>query len=218
METVETAVTAALTIMILSYVVGDNVLYRLAVHILVGVGAAFVVAVAIGQVLYPSLVQPLMSGTIGGRGLAFGLFGVLGCVFMLAKLLRRVAWLGNVAIGYIIGAGVGAAVGGALIGTLVPQALGSVLPFNPGAIGPGGAPIGPGGVLSNALIVASSVTVLLAFAYGRGARRGVVSALGSVGRTFLHIALGATFALVFIASASVLSALVRDWFVRVFGS
>ena len=210
MEAVGTAVTAALTIMILSYVVGDNVLYRLAVHVLVGVGAAFVVAVAVGQVLYPSLVQPLMSGTIGGRGLAFGLFGVLGCVFMLAKLLRRAAWLGNVAIGYIIGAGVGTAVGGALIGTLVPQTLGSVLSFNPGAIG-------PGGVLSNLLIVTSSVTVLLAFAYGRGARRSVVGALGSVGRTFLHIALGATFALVFIASASVLSALVRDWFVRVFG-
>ena len=210
MEAVGTAVTAALTIMILSYVVGDNVLYRLAVHILVGVGAAFVVAVAVGQVLYPSLVQPFMSGTIGGRGLAFGLFGVLGCVFMLAKLLRRAAWLGNVAVGYLIGAGVGTAVGGALIGTLVPQTLGSVLPFNPDAIG-------AGGVLSNALIVASSVTVLLAFAYSRGAQRGVVGALGSVGRIFLHVALGATFALVFIASASVLSALMRDWFVRIFG-
>lgn len=210
MEAVETAVAAAITIMILSYVVGDNVLYRLAVHILVGVGAAFAVAVAVSQVLYPGLVQPLMSGTIGGRGLAFGLFGVLGCVFMLAKLLRRAAWLGNVAVGYIIGAGVGTAVGGALIGTLVPQTLGSVLSVNPGTIGPVAA-------LSNALIVVSSLTVLLAFAYSQGARRSVVGALGSLGRTFLHIALGATFALVFIASASVLSALVRDWFVRVFG-
>src|SRR3989304_2123978 len=95
MEAVETAVAAVLTIMILSYLVGDNALYRLATHILVGVGAAFVVAVAIGQVLYPGIVARLAPNTtLSDKTL--GLFGLLGCVFVLAKLLRRAAWRGNV--------------------------------------------------------------------------------------------------------------------------
>jgi hypothetical protein len=40
--------------------------------------------------------------------------------------------------------------------------------------------------------------------------------MSKVGRAFLYIALGATFALVFIASAGVLSALMRDWFNIIF--
>jgi len=55
-----TAIIAFLiTLMILSYLIGDNPLFRVAVYIFVGVSAGYVAAVAIRQVLWPDLLQPL---------------------------------------------------------------------------------------------------------------------------------------------------------------
>ena len=207
----ETIIGALLTVSILSYVIGDNPLFRLATHILVGVGAAFAVGVVISQVIYPSLIVPLTNTSPEGRGqVLFGWFGVLGGVFMFAKLFRGASWLGNVAVGYIIGVGAGVAVGGALIGTLIPQTLGSVLSVDPRVVG-------LDGLLVNGLILISTLTVLVAFTYSRSPKRSAIGLFTSAGRTFLYIALGATFALVFIAGASALSALARDWFLRIFG-
>ena len=207
-ETIQLIIGTALTVFVLSYLIGDNFLYRLAMHILVGVGAAYVVGVAIGQVLYPRLIVPLTSPALDAR--VFGWFGVLGCVFLIAKLLRRAAWLGNVAVGYMIGVGAGVAIGGALFGTLAPQALNAAVSLNPGALGPDGAPIGLIGTLINFLILVSTVATLIAFTYSRAAWRSPVGWIGMLGRGVLYVAFGAAFALVFIAGASVLTTWASD--------
>jgi len=190
-ETIQLIIGTALTVFVLSYLIGDNFLYRLAMHILVGVGAAYVVGVAIGQVLYPRLIVPLTSPALDAR--VFGWFGVLGCVFLIAKLLRRAAWLGNVAVGYMIGVGAGLAIGGALFGTLAPQVLAST------ASG-----------LGNLLILVTTVATLIAFTYSRAAWRSPVGWIGTLGRGVLYVAFGAAFALVFIAGASVLTTWASD--------
>ena len=186
-----------LTILVLSYLAGDNFLYRLAMHVLVGVGAAFAVAVAISQVLYPGIFVRINSPSLGDKTL--GLFAALGCAFLLAKLLRRASWLGNVAVGYLLGVGAGVAIGGALLGTLIPQTFAASAALDSRQ-----------GVLVNLLILAATVTTLIAFTYARASRRGALGAVGAVGRACLYVALGATFALVFIAGASVLADWMRD--------
>ena len=121
-ETIQTILGAVLTFAVLSYLIGDNTVYRAAVHILVGVGAAYAVGVAIGQVMVPRMIVPLQSQPAEGSDpRVFGLFGLLGCVFLLAKIFPRTAWLGNVAVGTMLGVGAGVAIGGALFGTLLPQ-------------------------------------------------------------------------------------------------
>lgn len=193
------AVGALLTVAILSYLVGDNPLYRLATHILVGVGAAYVVAVALSQVLIPRVFIALFERlprlgalTADDQGdLAFALFALLGCVFLFAKLFRRAAWLGNVAVGYMIGVGAGVAIGGAILGTLGPQTQ--------------AAQLDPDNFVPSLLALSATVTALIAFTYSRAAWRGPVGWIGRVGQGALQIALGATFALVFIAGASVLT-------------
>lgn len=191
-ETIQFIVGTLLTIAVLSYLIGDNFVYRLAMHALVGVGAAYVVGVAISQVLFPRLFMPLTSDALDGR--VFGGLGILGSVFLLLKLFRRWAWLGNVAVGYMIGVGAGVAIGGALFGTLVPQALASAQ--------------------SNWLALASTLAVLIAFTYSRAVWRTPVGWIGTLGRGVLYVAFGATFALVFIAGASVLVAWASDISVR----
>jgi hypothetical protein len=128
----------------------------------------------------------------------FALFGMLGCVLLLAKLFRRAAWLGNVAVGFMIGVGAAVAVAGALLGTLVPQTLAAA------------GPIEPGNLLPGFLILISMALVLVSFSYSRASPRSPMARVRELGRWVLHIALGATFALVFIAGASVLTGLLRD--------
>ena len=53
-----------LTLMILSYLVGDNPAFRVAVYIFVGVSAGYVAAVAWWQVIYPKVFLALFSGTL----------------------------------------------------------------------------------------------------------------------------------------------------------
>ncbi|HLF25464.1 MAG TPA: hypothetical protein VJG32_03940 [Anaerolineae bacterium] len=197
-ELIQILLGAALTVAVLSYLAGDNALFRLALHILVGVGAAYAVGIAFSQVLYPKVIVRLGSSEVGDKALA--LFGILGSVFLLAKLFRRAAWLGNVAVGYLLGVGAGVALGGALYGTLAPQTMSTVTDLS----------------LVSLLILVATVATLLTFTYGAFARRGVMQAVGGLGRLFLFIAFGATFALVFISGAGVLSTWARDIFVWLF--
>ncbi len=210
LEPTSVIIGAGLTVAVLSYLIADNFLYRLAMHVLVGVGAAYALGVAISQVLVPRLIEPLGSPSVGGYGLAFGLFGLLGCVFLLAKLLPRAAWLGNAAVGYMLGVGAGVAISGALLGTLVPQILNPAVSLNPQVVG-------LNGFVINLLILISTLATLIAFTYGRVARNSPLVWIGNMGRGFLYVALGATFALVFITGAGVLSAWVRDLYVVLYG-
>ena len=51
-----------LTIFILSYIWGDNVLFRIATHLFVGVAAGYVTIVVIQNVILPQLFWPLLEG------------------------------------------------------------------------------------------------------------------------------------------------------------
>ena len=61
------------TLLIFSYVLGDNPLFRIAVYIFVGVSSGYIAAVALWQVIMPRLVYPLMSAITSGTMLELGL-------------------------------------------------------------------------------------------------------------------------------------------------
>ena len=69
------------TVLIFSYLLGDNPLFRIGTYIFVGVTAGYVAAVAMWQVIYPRLLYPLAYGTILEKAL-------LGIPFLLAGLLH----------------------------------------------------------------------------------------------------------------------------------
>lgn len=194
---------AILTLFILSYLIGDNVLYRFTTHVLIGVGAAYITVTAIADVLWPRLVLPILAQSAAQPiDVVVAGVGLILSVMLLFKALPRWAWVGNIPIGYLVGVGAAVALGGAVFGTLGAQTAATALP-------PGGAFSGPSSnvVINfglNAVIVVGTVTTLLSFSFFRAARRGVLNGLSSIGRIFLAIALGATFALVYIASVTVL--------------
>ncbi len=192
---------AILTLFILSYLIGDNVLYRFATHVLIGVSAAYITVTVIADVLWPRIVTPLLTQSsaqpidmiVAGIGLILSLM-------LLFKALPRWAWIGNIPIGYLVGVGAAVALGGAAFGTLGAQTA-ATAPSDPFIGLSGNANFN---FILNVVIAFGTVTTLLSFSFFRAARRGVLSGLSSIGRTFLAIALGATFALVYIASVTVL--------------
>lgn len=108
-----------LTLFIYSYLVGDNPLYRFAVHLLVGVSAAYAAVVAVDSIFLP-LLQQLRAQPSDPDTLLWGIPLFLSLLLLL-RWVRPLAWTGNSSVGVLIT--VGAAVGlvGVVGGTVVPQ-------------------------------------------------------------------------------------------------
>lgn len=110
-----------LTLFIYSYLIGDNPLYRIAVHLLVGVSAAYAAIVVAREVLWPVAARLMQPALAPADMLWFApiFFGLL----LLLKLARPVAWLGNGAMAVLVGVGAAVALVGAILGTLLPQVV-----------------------------------------------------------------------------------------------
>ncbi|MFQ5435124.1 MAG: hypothetical protein ACE5FD_09640, partial [Anaerolineae bacterium] len=108
-----------LTLFIFSYLLGDNPLYKLAVHILVGMSAAYAAIVAVDQVLLP-IYRQLQADTSQAASLRW-LVPAVFAVLLILKRLPAIGWLGNSTIALLVGVGAAVALTGAVGGTLIPQ-------------------------------------------------------------------------------------------------
>ncbi|HXV43799.1 MAG TPA: hypothetical protein VEC96_12110, partial [Anaerolineae bacterium] len=117
METIGPFIAAGLTLMVFSYIFGDNVLFKLAAHIFVGVAVGYAIIVVWHQVFYPAL----SSGNV-----LSALPALILCVLLIFKIRPTQGGLtnalGSLALAFVLGVGVALAIGGALVGTLLPQA------------------------------------------------------------------------------------------------
>src|SRR5512146_3239626 len=200
---VTSALAFLLTLMVLSYLIGDNPLFRIAVYLFIGVSAGYVAAVAFWQVLWPDLIVPLVAGTAMQRAL-------LAVPLLLSGLLLMKAWpalsrLGMPAMGLLVGAAAAAAIGGAVLGTVIPQVQATIEPLslrNLSALD----------VLINGLVVLVGVVASLAyFHFGAQARQDgsirrffLVEILAAVGSIFVAITLGVLFSGVYSAALTAL--------------
>jgi hypothetical protein len=111
-----------LTLMVFSYLLGDNILYRLALYVFVGLSAGYLTLVTLDTVLIPWVNQTVLA-TGGGLGLPiFGLVPFLLALLLLIKGAPRYGRLGNAALAFLVGVGTAVALVGAIAGTLLPLA------------------------------------------------------------------------------------------------
>lgn len=197
------AVGLLLTLFVFSYVLGDNWLYRLAVHLLVGVSAGYAAVVVAFDLLVPLFLnwpQLLVTDPVQGGLLTVPV--VLGLAFTLARATPRTARVGNVALAVLVGIGAAVALLGAVAGTLLPQ----LLALNTGTSSP----------LVTLLSVLITIAVLLYFHHHwPSANTAVENAApprwqqligGTFGRALLMMTLGAVFAALLNTSLTVLTA------------
>jgi len=191
------------TIALLSYLIGDNPLYRVALHLFVGVAAGYAGLVVIYQVLTPRLIVPMTSGDFQPQSLALLAVPLILFIFLILKLGPRTAAIGNVSIAYLIGVGVAVAVGGAVTGTLFPQismAWNANYAF-------------PHPLVNRLVIVVGAVTTLLYFQFwlrgetatGGAERAAPMRALADIGKGFLVVTLGAIYGGMILSGIAVFS-------------
>ncbi len=189
-----------LTLSVFSYIAGDNVIFRIAAHLFVGVTAGYVAIVVIQNVILPQMIFPFLEDNRGTKLFAI-LFLILGAL-MLTKISPRLNKLGNIAVAYLVGVGAAAAIGGAVLGTIYPQAAASMNVFhdlkNP---------------LNAFFILAGTLTTLLYFHFGirrkdaedqSSQRSQWLEAIGGTGQVFIAITFGALFSGVYLAAITAL--------------
>ena len=121
MDVVLAALGAVLTLFIFSYLLDDNPLFRLALHILVGVSVAYGCLVALHSVILPIITPPETTDSSVRLLWLISLVGVVLGALLFTKGIRGLSWLGDISIAVLLGVGVGVALGGAILGTLLPQ-------------------------------------------------------------------------------------------------
>ena len=201
-------ISCILTIMVLSYLVGDNPLFRVAVFIFVGVSAGYVGAVALYQVILPKVIMPLVNDPRANLAL---LMPILLSLLLLAKIFPRISWLGSASMAFMVGVSAAVAIAGALIGTIVPQFIAAIAPFGLEDS------TGVGSILENlaegAIMLLGTVTTLAYFhfgvktsASGTGSTNPVMRVLGLIGQFFIAVTFGVLFTGAYAAAVSALIA------------
>jgi hypothetical protein len=207
-----------LTLMILSYLIGDNPFFRVAVYIFIGVSAGYAAAVALRQVLGARVFTPLLYGGFSERVIA--LIGLIMGVLLLMKISPRTARLGNPIVAYMVGVAAAVSIGGAILGTLIPQTQASITAMDVTRAGDNFLEQFVYGIF----MLIGTVTTLVYFHFGAKAtpagpqRNKFVTILASIGQVFIAITLGVLFAGVFSASLSALIgriSSISDFFIKI---
>src|SRR3954451_16283553 len=126
-------VAGLLTLMVISYLLGANPLWRIAQSLLVGVSVGYIALVLLTQVIAPQVarvVAPAAGADPNDRWLA-AVPVALG-LLLLIRVAYPGAWPASFGLNLIVVVGSALALGGALAGTLVPQSLDTMrlLDFN----------------------------------------------------------------------------------------
>ena len=175
---------AVLSLLVISYLIADNPIYRVLLSAFVGTLVGFSAAMALRFILLRAIV-PLMAGQMA---MVFPL--ILG-ILLLYKFYHKYTFVGNLSTAYLVGVGAALALGGALTGTLLPQLRGAIVEGLGIAIG--------------------TVCTLFAFHYGLQGKDGrpspisrILGPVTAIGRLLIAIALGVAFAGALTASLSIL--------------
>jgi len=206
-ETIWTTTAFILTLaVILAYLIGEkNPVFKVISNLFIGVAAGYAALVVIFQVIYPRLIVPIMFPSLGySRVLA--IIPLLLGAMLLFKSFPRLAKIGNLATGLIVGAAAGVIIGGAVLGTLYAQSRAAISLFDP-VTG-----IQSGRLVDSIFMLIGTIATLSYFQFGGIRRPGKVIErpkatlfLAGLGKFFIAVTLGALFAGVISAAMAVLA-------------
>jgi hypothetical protein len=191
-----------LTLMIFSYLIGDNPLFRMAVYLFVGVASGYAATATVYYVLLPRLSR---FQTNDFNQLILAIIPLLLGVSLLAKFSPRLSWIGGFGMAVLVGVGAAAALGGALVGTLVPQLQAAIDGFDFRAAGGGTNAVLQ--LVEGTVMFLGTVFTLASFHFsasrsadGTPKRNALVESMAWIGRIFVAITLGVLFAGVYMAA------------------
>lgn len=205
METLGAAVGLVLTLLIFSYLLGDNWLYRLAIYIFIGLTAAFTL-IATVESLAPylgALVRVITSSASSSDAFPAISF-IVALILMIPVMIGRLPGRG-VTLGLLIAVGSAIAVLGTLTGTLLPFTLSTGRAVNQS--------VQDGSIFNAIVLLLGVVTSLLYFQFsGRATPEGTVErgrwsqVISGIGQIFIVLTLGALYGTAILTSLTILTA------------
>ena len=198
------AVGLVLTVMVLSYLIGDNFLFRIAASIFIGVTAGFLSVLILQQIIWPYLFAPLVGGSWIER--LWVVIPLVLAILLVMSQFPRFRGVGRIPLAFLAGLTASLAIGGAVFGTMIPQTRAVVLGFDPlwWYQTPGQPWMR---VLEAVVMLIAVVSTLSYFHFGRRRtgdhdmrpklRPRIFEVMGKIGQVFIGIALGAVFAGIF---------------------
>jgi hypothetical protein len=204
-ETLGFAISLVLSLMVFSYLLGDNFLFRLAVSIFVGLTAAYTTIVTFQSVIYPAM-QPFLTqqwGFLDAQTIAFVYTPATLAGLLLLKPIPQLRPLTNFALAFLIAVGAAVAVVGAVGGTIIP------LVTSTGQLNTQGSATD---LFSGIVLIVGVATSLFYFQYraqhnrdGLIQRGPVNRVLAAIGEGFIVVTLGAIYGAAILTSLSILT-------------
>jgi hypothetical protein len=206
-----------LTIMVLSYIIGDNVLFRLAISVFIGVASGYAAVLILYNVLWHQVLVPfyqVLTSGVAGSLLTYATHVVPAVVlgiWMMTKVSPRLARGSTPVLAFLTGVGAATVIAGAIRGTIFPQVEASMNLLNIQAAHPDQSEL-VGWFINGLIILVGTITTLIYFQFGikrqeEGVpvqRSVVLEYLSIAGQGFIVVTLGVLFAGVYIAALSAL--------------
>ena len=184
LEAIGLLVGAIVTLIIFTYLWGDNLFYRWVLALVVGSGVGYALAITLNF-----LYQWVVKSANGELPPVVAIPPLVLGFLLLFKGFPKIASWGGIPMGFILGIGAAVAISGAVWGTILPQLLATTAPF---AVAQDG-----GAFIEGLFILIGTILSLLTFsprAFGTHARSQLaVRLVRHLGRAFVTIALAVAF-------------------------
>ncbi len=192
-------VAAVLTLFIYSFLYKDNVLYKFAENIFVGVSAGYLGARLFYDVVVKKLYHPLFAPEAGHLADYWLIVPMILSFMMLLKVVpNSYSWLSRWSLAFVVGTGVGLMIVTYLVSNGLKQVAATINAFNGFADATTGAKI-------NAIILAIGVVTGLIYFFFSKEHKGIVfGSCARIGVYFLMVTFGAAFGYTVMARISLL--------------
>jgi hypothetical protein len=177
-EIIADLLAAALTLMIFSFLWGENKIYRLAEHTFIGVATGYGCVLGINAVI-TSGVDPLILGNIAL------IIPILLGFLLYARFVKGVAWLSRWPIAIYVGVGIGLGISASVAPQILTQITATAAPLF--------VQDDPLATLNNWVTLLVVIGTLVYFFYSRE-HKGVIGGWAKIGRIAIMLAMGAAYA------------------------
>ncbi|MBD3298020.1 MAG: hypothetical protein GF341_05140 [candidate division Zixibacteria bacterium] len=191
--TIETTITALLTLAIYSFLVGDNPIYKFAEHLLVGLSVGYTLVVTLKSVIWPQTIEPLFSGNL------ISVIPLLLGVLIFLRVSKTMAPWSRIPLALVVGGGAGVAIPAMLDARILSQ-MGATM---------------SGATTWNGWVIVVGVSATLTYFVFTRKSTGALGFASRAGRYFMMIFFGATFAYTVMSRVALLIGrlefLMGDW-------